>query len=254
MSIKFNNFMNSNDNINVIDEKGVFTVFEHLQDLSVNPNTAETKYYMAQMDCTAKQILIKLDNNAVRLKPGAMQMIVGNIQQTTGVTGVGDLVAKGIKSKMTGDAAIKPLYKGTGCVITEPTYRFPIIVNVDDWDGAIVCDDSMFLCCDDELKDKVVARSNLSSAVFGKEGFFNLCLEGSGYAVLQSNHPINELYEIILNNDIIKIDGNNAVCWSKSLQFSTERSGKTLIGSAASGEGLVNVFRGTGRLLVAPIL
>jgi len=32
-----------------------------------------------------------------------------------------------------------------------------------------------------------------------------------------------------------------------------ERSGKTLTGSAASGEGLVNVYRGTGRIWIAPV-
>ena len=31
-----------------------------------------------------------------------------------------------------------------------------------------------------------------------------------------------------------------------------ERSGKSLIGSAASGEGLVNVYRGTGKVLMMP--
>ena len=29
--------------------------------------------------------------------------------------------------------------------------------------------------------------------------------------------------------------------------------GKSLIGSAASGEGLVNVYRGTGKVLMAPV-
>ena len=85
------------------------------------------------------------------------------------------------------------------------------------------------------------------------EGLFNLCLEGSGHAVLNSSCPIKELYEITLDNDCIKIDGNNAVCWSRSLAFTVERSGKSLIGSAASGEGLVNVYRGTGKILVAPL-
>ena len=37
------------------------------------------------------------------------------------------------------------------------------------------------------------------------------------------------------------------------LDFTVERSGKTLVGSAASGEGLVNVYRGTGRVLLAPV-
>ena len=37
------------------------------------------------------------------------------------------------------------------------------------------------------------------------------------------------------------------------MSFAVEKAGKTLIGSAASGEGLVNVYRGTGRVLMAPV-
>ena len=111
----------------------------------------------------------------------------------------------------------------------------------------------MFIACDDEVKDHVVMRSNLSSAAFGGEGLFNLCLEGDGLVVLNSPCPKEELYEIVLQNDVIKIDGNHAVCWSKSLEFTVEKSGKSLIGSAASGEGLVNVYRGTGKILMAPL-
>ena len=43
-----------------------------------------------------------------------------------------------------------------------------------------------------------------------------------------------------------------ALAWSPSLNFTVERSGKSLIGSAASGEGLVNVYRGTGSVLMSP--
>ena len=44
-----------------------------------------------------------------------------------------------------------------------------------------------------------------------------------------------------------------AIAWSGSLDFTVERSGKSLIGSAASGEGLVNVYRCTGKVLLAPV-
>ena len=104
----------------------------------------------------------------------------------------------------------------------------------------------------DEIGD-IVMRSNLSSAAFGGEGLFNLCLEGNGLVVLNSPCPKEELYEIILQNDVVKIDGNHAVCWSKSLEFTVEKSGKSLIGSAASGEGLVNVYRGSGKILMSPL-
>lgn len=45
-----------------------------------------------------------------------------------------------------------------------------------------------------------------------------------------------------------------ALAWSNTLKFTVERSGKTLIGSAASGEGLVNVYRGTGKVWLTPVL
>ena len=97
-------------------------------------------------------------------------------------------------------------------------------------------------------------RNNLSSAVAGGEGLFNLCLKGSGVVALESPVPMDELIEIELNDDVLKVDGNFVVAWSSELEFTVERSGKSLIGSAASGEGLVNVYRGTGRVLMAPIL
>ena len=57
----------------------------------------------------------------------------------------------------------------------------------------------------------------------------------------------------VKGNDVLKVDGNMAIAWSGSLDFTVERSGKTLLGSAASGEGLVNVYRGTGKVLLAPV-
>lgn len=96
-------------------------------------------------------------------------------------------------------------------------------------------------------------RSNLSSAVAGNEGLFNLGITGSGVLCLESDCPREELVEITLQDDVLKVDGNLAVAWSGSLSFTVERSGKTLIGSAASGEGLVNVYRGTGKVLLAPV-
>ena len=96
-------------------------------------------------------------------------------------------------------------------------------------------------------------RSNLSSAVLGNEGLFNLSLSGSGFVALESPVPREELVEVELQNDVLRIDGNFAVAWSKGLEFTVEKSTKSLIGSAVSGEGFVNVYRGTGKVLMAPV-
>lgn len=111
----------------------------------------------------------------------------------------------------------------------------------------------MFYACDGTIKRSVTARKTVSSAVLGNEGLFNLTLSGEGIAVLESNVPEEELVCVDLENDEIRIDGNMAVCWSSDLQFTVEKSTKSLVGSAISGEGFVNVYRGTGRVLMSPV-
>jgi uncharacterized protein (AIM24 family) len=154
---------------------------------------------------------------------------------------------------VTGESAIKPEYTGDGRLVTEPTYRHIILLNLDDWNGSAVLDDGLFLACEATLQHKAVMRSNISSAVAGGEGLFNLGINGKGILCLESPSPKEELIEIELVDDVLKVDGNMAIAWSGSLEFTVERSGKSLIGSAASGEGLVNVYRGTGRVLLAPV-
>ena len=126
-------------------------------------------------------------------------------------------------------------------------------MDVADWNGSIVLDDGLFLACESTLSHKAVMRSNLSSAVAGYEGLFNLGIQGKGILCVESPCPREELIEITLQNDVLKVDGNFAIAWCGSLDFTVERSGKSLIGSAASGEGLVNVYRGTGKVLLAPV-
>ena len=79
-----------------------------------------------------------------------------------------------------------------------------------------------------------------------------MSLAGSGAFCIEAYCPREELIEITLQNDVLKIDGNYAIAWSAGLEFTVERSGKSLIGSAASGEGLVNVYRGSGKVLMMP--
>ena len=124
---------------------------------------------------------------------------------------------------------------------------------IENWNGGLVVQDGMYLASESTVNLSVQSRKSLSSAVAGNEGLFNLKLKGSGTVVLESNVVREQLIEIELDDDVLKIDGNQAICWSGSLDFTVERSGKTLLGSAVSGEGLVNVFRGTGRVLLSPL-
>lgn len=243
----------NNDDVRIISSMGPFTVVEYLRDLSVTPENAQAAYFANEMNVRKRQVICDLSKANITLQAGAMQWMVGNVKATTGIKGVGDLFGKAVRGKMTGESAIKPEYTGDGTLVLEPTYRHILLLNVADWNGSVVLEDGLFLACDAKLKHKAVMRSSLSSAVAGNEGLFNLGIQGEGVLCLESPCPREELIEVTLQNDVLKIDGNMAIAWSGSLDFTVERSGKSLIGSAASGEGLVNVYRGTGKVLMSPV-
>lgn len=247
-----NNFTN-NDDIKILDTLGPFTVAEYQRDLSVMPENAMIAFFCNSMNVRKRQVIFDLSKAPITLQAGAMQWTVGDVNATTGVKGVGDFLGKAFRGQVTGESAIKPEYTGSGTLVLEPTYKHIILIDTAEWNGNIILDDGLFLACDSRLTHKAVMRSNFSSAVAGGEGLFNLGISGNGILCLESPCPKEELVEITLQDDILKIDGNMAIAWSGSLSFTVERSGKSLIGSAASGEGLVNVYRGTGKVLLAPV-
>lgn len=242
-----------NDDVKVIERRENISVIEYQRDVSVNKMTASYEYFASKMNVRRRQVLIELNNSEFVTSAGAMQYAAGNIESKTNVKGVGDFLGKAIKGSVTKESAAKPKYYGTGLLALEPTYSYILIEDVSNWNNGIVLEDGMFLACDGSIENNVAMRSNISSAVLGGEGLFNLKLTGKGLAVLESPVPRDELVEVDLENDQIKIDGNLAVAWSGSLNFTVEKSTRSLVGSAVAGEGFVNVYRGTGKLLMAPV-
>ena len=241
----------NNKNLKEIASMGNFHVLEHEKDLSISAGSAVNHYFASKMNVRKRQLLLDFDNSSYIVQAGAMQWMSGNVNTNTNVKGVGDFFGKMVSSAVTNESAIKPIYQGSGRMMLEPTYRYIILVDVSQW-GTIVLDDGLFLACDGSLSQKTVARKNISSAVLGGEGLFNLSLSGNGIAALECYVPYEELIEVVLDNDVMKIDGNMAIAWSGSLDFTVEKSGKSLLGSAVSGEGFVNVYRGSGKILLAP--
>ena len=238
-----------------VSSLGNFHVLEHQSDASVAPENARNEYFMSKMGVRRRQIVIELNGKeSAIIQAGSMQWMAGHVKATTGIKGVGDFVGKMVKGAITKETAVKPEYVGNGILVLEPTYKYLILVDVGSWgEKGMTIEDGIFYACSGTVKNKLTARKTISSTVLGKEGFFNLSLVGEGVAALESNVPYEELIEVELDNDELKIDGNLAVCWSSGLEFTVERSTKTLVGSAVSGVGLVNVYRGTGKVLMSPV-
>ncbi len=248
------NLFNSSDARKITLNKGIFTVVEYERDLSVDPEMAEMAYFAAMMDVRKRQLIAQIEPGLGAItQKGIMQLMLGDLQARTDISGLGNLMKKYIGSKVTGESAIKPLYTGEGTLVLEPTFKYIILEDLDEWEGKLTIEDGMFLACEDSVQMKVVARTTVSSAVLGGEGLFNTSIYGTGVVALESPVPRSELIEVNLDNDVLKIDGNMAIAWSTDLKFTVERTTPTLVGSMAAGEGLVNVYRGTGRVLIAPV-
>lgn len=238
----------------IIAQLGRYSLLEYEKDLSVTPDTAASAYFASAMNVRKRQVIAQMDGTSgVILQAGAMQLMLGSIQVATNIKGAGDLMKKFLSSSVTGETAVKPRYTGSGILVLEPTYRYILFEDLSKWNGSMVIEDGMFLACDDTVNMKVTARTNISSAMLGNEGLFNTALTGTGIAVLESPVPAEELIVVDMEKDELRIDGNMAIAWSSTLNFTVERTTTTLLGSAASGEGLVNVYRGTGRVLIAPV-
>ena len=200
---KVKNFLD-NDDVKVLDKMGAFSVVEYQRDLSVTPETAIIAYYSAQMNVRKRQLLCDLSVSNITTQAGAMQWMIGNVNATTGVKGVGDLFSKAVRGKVTGESAIKPEYTGNGKLILEPTNKYLVLLDAEEWNGSVILEDGLFLACESTLQHKAVMRSNVSSAVLGGEGLFSLSLQGKGVFCIESYCPKEELTMVEFIMSILK--------------------------------------------------
>lgn len=248
------NLLSETEAKKVIEKRGRFSVIEYLRDISVSPSRAQEAYFASEMNVRKRQLICDIDEKTgVYAQAGEMQMMIGDIEAATNVKGVGDFFKKVVKSSVTSETIIKPHYTGEGTLVLEPTFYHILLADLDEWEGDLVIEDGMFLACEDTVDISVTSRKNISSLILGNEGIWNTMLRGSGLVALESPVPADELIVAELTDDVIKLDGDMAIAWSSTLKFTVEKTTSTLVGSLASGEGLVNVYSGTGRVLIAPV-
>jgi uncharacterized protein (AIM24 family) len=116
----------------------------------------------------------------------------------------------------------------------------------------VVVDKGMFYAAEGSIEVGVAVQKNLSAALFGGEGWFQTKLTGTGWCVLASPVPSNEIVRYHLHNEHLQVDGHFALLRKGQIDFKVEKTTKTLLGSVASGEKLVQTFTGTGEVWVAP--
>lgn len=196
-----------------------------------------------------RQVRIILQDSAVKLEPGALSYMKGNINIRTKTGGVLGLGKKIFGSKVTGEGMFKPTYEGNGEIFLEPSFGHFALVELEDEE--IIVDDGMFYACEDSIEIEAAIQKTISSLSLGDEGIFQVRLKGSGIVVLEIPVPESEVFKCKLSNDTLKVDGDLVALRSGKIDFTVEKS-SSVIGSLTNGEGLLNVYSGIGEIWILP--
>ncbi len=247
--------LNISNTLTKIDEmKGGDAVFQVLEYDELkggkDVNTALMLSFMKDAHIKLRQLRIMLDNGSVRIETGALHFLKGNIVMENKMGGVLGIGKKMFASKVTGETTFKPVYKGTGELFLEPSFGHYALIELEDEE--IVVDDGLFYACEQGIEVGAAMQKNLSSSLFGNEGLFQTKLSGSGVAALELPVPESEIIKVKLFNDTLKVDGDFAILRSGRLEFTVEKSSKSLLATATGGEGLLNVYKGTGEVWLMP--
>lgn len=196
-----------------------------------------------------RQVRIILEDSSVKIEPGALSYMKGDINIKTKMGGVLGLGKKFITSKLTGEEMFKPTYTGTGEIFLEPSFGHYALIELEDEE--IIVDDGLFYACEGEIEVGSAMHKTASSILLGNEGVFQTSIKGSGIVVLELPVPEEEVFKCKLFNDTLKVDGNFVVLRTANVSFSVEKS-SSLVGSAINGEGLLNVYSGVGEVWLLP--
>lgn len=204
-----------------------------------------------------RQLVVHLEGGVAVLEPGALQYLRGEIELQASASGgasggLGALLRGAVTAAATGEGLFKTVYRGSGVIHTEPTRLHLLLGELRAED--LIVDDGAFVACAGSVTVGRHVNRGLAAMLGSGEGRVQPKLSGSGVFALQSPVHPDEFQILELQNETLKVDGNLVVAYTGGLAFSVEKSSRGLLGSGRTGEGYVQVYRGTGRVWLAPTL
>jgi uncharacterized protein (AIM24 family) len=210
------------------------------------PQQAPAQFGAIKFDVVEKETLkflkAEFQNSAVRYESGGMYYMQGNLELEANLPSAGGF----LKSMVTRESVVKPVIRGSGTVWFEPSFgNFTVLeLKNEEW----ILDKGAYFAS--EMNIEIGSFTNKSvSGLFSGEGFFQTKVSGTGKVVILSNGPLET---IELNNGKLVVDGSFAVARQASVQLTVAKANKGIFGSMISGEGIVNTFTGTGKVMIAP--
>lgn len=202
---------------------------------------------MPKFEVLTKDLLhyveITLNHEAVRTEAGVARYWLGNVEMKNQMPTVGSM----IKSAMTGNKIFRPIYEGTGKIMLAP--RFHEFAAIQLQNESFVIERGAYWASDMGVEVDVHVNS-MSAGMFSGDGFIQTAVKGTGTVIACSPGPL----EVVdLRNNRLVLDGAYCVARSANLSFTVRKSSRSLFSTVSSGQGLVQVVEGTGRVYLSPV-
>lgn len=201
-----------------------------------------TTFDIVELEGT-RYVEARLERDSIRAEAGALSYMRGNIRMRATVPGLGQIM----KCALSNESAVRPRYEGTGVVALQSSMGGYHILDVGDEDW--ILENGAYWASDAGVTLGLHREPALTSMWAG-EGFidYQTKLGGQGVAVLNADGPVHELQ---LNDESISVEGKLVIARTSGLRYRVRRPISNTIGYWLSGESVVRVYSGTGRVLMS---
>lgn len=191
-------------------------------------------------------VRIRLDDDSVRIEAGALAAYHGRIVMDAAIPTVATMVTASLSE----ERAVRPVLTGTGDVVLESSVGGFHIMELrgESW----IIERGAYWASDDEIHVSVY-RERMLNALWAGDGFIDFCtrVAGDGRVVLTARGPTREME--LGDGETYAAEGKGVViARSADVTYRVRRPARSLLGSWLSGERALRVFKGPGRIVVAP--
>lgn len=241
--------LKSNENVEVSAQAGIFTVLE-VQD---TPKAHPSKGNASVMDVWVenilrnekRQVIAQLVDNEVLIGENTLSWMVGECTLAPEESGRFNL--KPILNKSENNLSGLLRIKGNGTIALQAIEDHLMLVNMRDWQEGLICDRDMFEACEGQIKVTTELTTHIPSTINPQQEVQYISFNGPGIVAIRIPCLSSQLVLVEIEQDVLRIEGNHAVAWSKTLEFivSEEQSDST------QQTKRVQVFKGTGKILLS---
>lgn len=187
-----------------------------------------------------------LNHEMIRLESGAFCYMTGDIKvYSPFLPSVGGFIT----SVLADEAMHRPTYTGTGVITTESTLGgfHELVLNGESW----ILERGSYWASESNVHLSY-HREKILTALYAGEGFIYLKtkLSGTGKVIVCTKGP-TEIIQLEKGKPFVA-EGKYVVCRTADVSYKIKRLTRNFMGRFTSGEKLVRVFEGTGKILLNP--